>query len=298
VKTLIRFLFLPAVIAFAGQIYLVSVGGADRARGSVVSRNESAQSTQITFEWRNPNPGKAVAPNLLSFTLSTEVPLDRMRTAIESFGVADSLFQYSFTSAADRKKKEQQMKALMAARGMTLEESTNVAKISYDWMIEKSRDDLRESAAAIEKLSIEKDHAGSREMLGVFSSFVQNLEFRVPETYRKNAKGERVFTGGVTMPLETLYNGWGDCDTKSVLLASLLANFPKTSMVFLVGKKHMFVGIRGTPRMNDRFIEIRGIPYILTEMTTPWPLGRIPDHNWNALDQSLYRIVEIFDNSE
>jgi len=190
------------------------------------------------------------------------------------------------------------MKSIMAEKGMTLEETTNVAKISYDWMIEKSRDDVRASAAAIEKLSIEKDHAGAREMLGVFSSFVQNLEFRSPETYRKNAKGERVFTGGITMPLETLYNGWGDCDTKSVLFASLLANIPQTGVVFLVGKSHMFVGIRGTPRMNDRFIEIRGIPYILTEMTTPWPLGRIPDHNWNALDQGLYNIVEIYDNSK
>jgi hypothetical protein len=60
----------------------------------------------------------------------------------------------------------------------------------------------------------------------------------------------------------------------------------------------MFVGIQGTPRMNDRFIEIKGIPYILTEMTTPWPLGRIPDHNWNALDQKLFRIVEIYDNDQ
>jgi hypothetical protein len=296
-KTFTHFLLLLAVMVLTGLALQITVGGADRARGSVVARDESAQSANITFEWRNPNPGKDLSPDPVRFTLSTQIPLDRMRTAIESFGVADGLFQYSFTSAADRKKKEQQMKAKMAASGMTLEESTNVAKISYDWMVAKSRDELQATAAAIEKLSIEKDRGGAREMLGVFSSFVQNLEFRVPETYRKNAKGERVFTGGVLMPLETLYNGWGDCDTKSVLFASLLANVPKTGMVFLVGAKHLFVGIQATPRANDRFIEIRGIPYILVEMTTPWALGRIPDHNWNALDQSLYRIVEIYDNS-
>ena len=297
-KVHIRFLLLLAVIGLAGQTRLEIVQGGEPGKGSVVSRSESAQSTAITYEWRNPNPGKVTGANPPHFTCAAEIPLDRMRMAIESFGIAENAMQYSFTSAADRKRKEQQTKALMAARGMTFEESTNIAKISYDWMVEKSRDDLKPGAAALEKLSIEKNYAGAREILGVFSSFVQNLEFRVPETYRKDAKGERVFTGGITMPLETLYNGWGDCDTKCVLFASLLANIPKTSMVFLIGSKHMFVGVRATPRMNDRFIEIRGIPYILAEMTSPWPLGRIPDHNWNALDQKLFRIVEIYDNDQ
>lgn len=296
-KICFRFLLFLAVLAFAAREYSGIVHGGEGS-GSVVSRKESEQSASITFGWTNPNPGKSMTADPRMFSCIAEVPLDRMRAQIESFGVAESIFQYSFTSAADRKRKEKQMKDHLVARGMTLEESTNTAMISYNWMVERSSDDVKASAAAIEKVSVEKDCAGAREMLGVYASFVQNLEFRSPQTYRTNEKGERIFTGGVMMPLETIYNGWGDCDTKCVLFASMLANVPKTGMVFLIGKKHMFVGIRGTPRMNDRFINIRGIPYILAEMTTPWPLGRIPDRNWNAVDQNLFRIVDIYDNSK
>jgi hypothetical protein len=294
-RTLIRLSLLLVVLALAGQEHPAIVQGGERS-GSLVSREESAQSASISFEWRNPNPGKSLGQNPQSFSCTAEVPLDRLRAVIESFGVAVSMLEYTFTSKTERKRKEQQMQTVAAARGMTFDETENVMKISYNWMVDKSRDDVKANAAELEKLSIEKHYTGAREMLGVFSSFVQNLEFRSPEGYRTNAKGEKVFTGGVTMPLETLYNGWGDCDAKSVLFASLLANVPKTGMVFLVGKKHLFVGIRGIPRTNDRFINIRGIPYILAEMTSPWPLGRIPDHNWNAIDQNLFRIVEIYDD--
>jgi hypothetical protein len=98
------------------------------------------------------------------------------------------------------------------------------------------------------------------------------------------------------MPLETLYNGWGDCDTKCLLFASLLANIPKTSVVFLVGNGHVFVGIRGTPRNDDRFVRIKGIPYIPAELTAAWPLGRIPNDTVMALGQNLFRIYAVYAN--
>ena len=296
-KTLAQCLLLLAGLVATGHALQVTAAGANRARASLISRDESPQSAKLTFEWRNPNPVKDRSPDPEKFAMSTDVPLDKVRTAIDSFGVPANLFTFSYSSAADRKKKEEQVRATMAAAGLTFEGTTNVVKILYEWMVAKSRAELKGTAAAIEKMAIESDRAGAREMLGLFSSFVQNLEFRVPENYRQNTKGEKVLTAGVTMPLETLYNGWGDCDTKSVLFASMLANVPKTSVVFLVSSKHLFVGIPATPRTNDRYIDIRGIPYILTEMTTPWALGRIPDHNWNALDQNLYRIVDIYDNT-
>ena len=105
---------------------------------------------------------------------------------------------------------------------------------------------------------------------------MQGLEYKVPPDDRITPDGTRLTTCGVTMPLETLHNGWGDCDTKCFLLASVLSNVDGLPMVLLEGEHHMFLGVACAPRAGDRYVTVQGTDFVLIETTTPWPLGAIP----------------------
>jgi hypothetical protein len=59
-----------------------------------------------------------------------------------------------------------------------------------------------------------------------------------------------------------------------------LPNFPGESVVFVRGDEHLFVGVRATPRRGDHYVRVQGIPYILLELTTPWPVGRVSEKQW------------------
>ena len=128
------------------------------------------------------------------------------------------------------------------------------------------------------------------------AAFVQSIKYEVPpETYESVEHGE-VNTIGIFMPLETLYHGKGDCDTKSLLYASIVANMRDPHIVFLVGKQgheHLFVGIRGVPRKGDRFITLNGVKYVLLELTAPLGLGKIPESEWDAYKRGKLKPLKV-----
>ncbi len=123
------------------------------------------------------------------------------------------------------------------------------------------------------------------------SSRASPIAFR--PTWRVRPGGERILTGGITIPLETLRNGWGDCDSKSLLFASLLAAAGERDVVFFEGNKHLFVGLRLPPRRYDFVVRLRGIPYVLVEATDAWPIGRVPVKVQSGLRRGLYRVIRM-----
>ena len=130
------------------------------------------------------------------------------------------------------------------------------------------------------------------------AAFVQSMAYKIPADVRRTRSGKMIRTGGVTMPIETLYNGHGDCDTKSLLLASILANVPRQRVIFLMGNSHLFVGVRGIPRLNDHYVNIRGTKYILIEMSSRWPIGRVPQKIWLDCKRNVFRTIEIIDTTD
>ncbi len=69
-------------------------------------------------------------------------------------------------------------------------------------------------------------------------SFVQEIRY---EELRDTIGGR--YVGGVLPPLETLAANCGDCDSKALLLASLLDDGAGTEVILLRGPKHMVAGI-------------------------------------------------------
>ena len=77
---------------------------------------------------------------------------------------------------------------------------------------------------------------------------------------------------GVLPPPRMLVERWGDCDSKAVLFASVLAHDPSMRLVFLLVPNHILLAVEGIPRPYQNAVEVKGRTYILAEPVGP---GRV-----------------------
>lgn len=252
---------------------------------------------QVHYEWKDANTeltlerrgeARVIDATVPARRLSYTGAIDRqqLQNEIESFGVPDDwMFQLKGAELVQQ----------AYAHGIQVVVGGNQREWSaaYDWMVKQSRTDVQPFTVGLRQLAERNNYRDSRGFFGVVASFVQGLRYQIPDSYRTRVDGARVFTSGVSMPLETLYNGWGDCDTKCVLFASLLTNVVDVDVIFLLGNAHAFVGIRGSPRMYDRYVTVQGSTYVLAELTAPIPLGWIPAQSWMGIQRNEFRIVRI-----
>lgn len=103
-------------------------------------------------------------------------------------------------------------------------------------------------------------------------SFMQDIPYGIPPD---DINGRR--TLGLLTPPQTFLEGWGDCDTKSLLLAAILANDPSIEVILVLVPQHMFIGISGVPKPYQKFLTYHGKRFILGEAAGPgrFPLGQL-----------------------
>lgn len=135
-------------------------------------------------------------------------------------------------------------------------------------VVERNRPRLRELAVAFDRLATARGY-GPDDTLGAMLTFVQSalLYQRPPD----EEDGRDIL--GFFPPPRALHEGYGDCDTKSALLAAILTNFPGTRMIGVHVPRHYLVGIARVPRPGDAFIEYHGEPFVLIEPSGP---ARLP----------------------
>ncbi len=101
-------------------------------------------------------------------------------------------------------------------------------------------------------------------------SFVQQIKYEIPSDFRGG-----LYTGGIYTPPEVLILEKGDCDSKSLLLSTLLMS-ERTEVILLDGPRHVLVGIEGYPRKQDYYVQLDGKYFILCEASNgPWFPGKI-----------------------
>ena len=273
------------------------------AEGSLQSRRNSGEGkTLVRYRWDDPHTviikrwtgdKSLIDPRSRreELALTAEIDRDRMKQAMASFGVPSSWYGLRASNRAELDEKVRVRNQSAAARGILINNNTN--RIDHKWVVEHSRTDVRDLVLILSKKFKDRGYRTQREFLGVVASFVQSMAYKIPASDRLTRSGTMIRTGGVTMPIETLYRGYGDCDTKSLLFASILANFPSQRIIFLMGDKHLFVGVRDIPRHNEHYVKIRGTKYILIELTKPWPIGRIPQKAWVNCGRNVYRTAVV-----
>ena len=230
----------------------------------------------------------------IRFALEVLIDPLHLRRAIESYGIPEAWMSYSYRTEAERRRKEDEQTLRCAARGVAFDRRTNTLEPDYHWVVANSRDDVREAALKLRDVGRQAGYADFPRFVEILASFVQSLEYRLPADIRQGEDGIPIQTFGLTMPLETLYNGYGDCDTKSVLFAALLANLADSRLILVRGSNHIFIGVRAQPRPSECYIQLRGERFVLIELTRPWRVGHIPKENWRAVQLKQMEIIPLF----
>jgi hypothetical protein len=112
------------------------------------------------------------------------------------------------------------------------------------------------------------------------------MEYRVPDDPEGNRE-----TFGMLPPATCLARGWGDCDTKALLLATLIRDWATQSgqrsrCIAVLIPEHLLLGIQRTPMSGQYFVEFEGLPYVLMEAAGPAsiPTGEIGESTKAFLD--------------
>ncbi len=110
-----------------------------------------------------------------------------------------------------------------------------------------------------------------RERVEFLLRFVQDIPYGIPPKISNN----RVISGLLTPP-QIFIEKWGDCDSKVLLLSSILAHEPRYKILLVHLKNHLLMGFEGRPHPGDSWIVHEGRKYILAEPTGPahLPLGK------------------------
>jgi hypothetical protein len=146
----------------------------------------------------------------------------------------------------------------------------------------------RTLAQAIESPRPEND-------LREFLVFVQSITYKLPPFYYGNR-----FINSFFPPLICLYEQYGDCDSKSILLAAFLAcqdKNEKTALLFInyQGLEHSVLAVKRTPGLGMSAVFIKGKGYYipLEASSTGWAPGFVNQRIWNAIKAGGFLFIEL-----
>ena len=98
-------------------------------------------------------------------------------------------------------------------------------------------------------------------------------------------------TYGVLPPAACLARGWGDCDSKAMLLAALFRGWPapdtgRGGCIGVLIPEHFLLGVQRTPVSGQFYVEFEGLPYVLMETAGPGvvPAGVVGDSTKAYID--------------
>ncbi|MBI4370318.1 MAG: hypothetical protein HY547_08835 [Elusimicrobia bacterium] len=157
----------------------------------------------------------------------------------------------------------------------------NAVAVNMPELVKTNYRRLFPAAVEFNRLAIEHDLA-SEDIIGAATAMVQTaMDYKVPPPI----VGQR-HTGGVWAPLEALSKGWGDCDTKTAVLASILLNWDHFKAIGVGLPGHYLMGVQHIAGRGDAFVEYQGLTYVLIEPSGPaWaPPGFVSDQTIAKLE--------------
>ena len=181
--------------------------------------------------------------------------------------------QVDAAAANIEKEYKKRVRDYLAAQGFRFITDTLVG-VDMPALVRKNGPLVKELAHSLDKQARARKY-GSHEIIGAGLSFVQTaMHYKQPDVIYKGKH-----TGGVLPPLTAVVVGWGDCDTKTGLLASLMSNWAQMRMIGVSIPKHYLMGVLLIPEKGDLYLEYQGLQYVLLETAGPaWlPPGRVAD---------------------
>jgi hypothetical protein len=123
------------------------------------------------------------------------------------------------------------------------------------------------------KKFVARDNLDQRQSLDLLLRFFQDYPYGVPPQVIDNK-----LVNGLFVPPLSLQNGWADCDSKSLWMATVLSHDPafKNKLAMIMVPGHAFLGIEIWPQVYDEKYTYRNRTFIVAEPTglSRTPLGR------------------------
>lgn len=176
----------------------------------------------------------------------------------------------SAVAIVDKEYKTKQ-KDYFSSRGFRLEPG-GVVVVDMPGLVRKNAPRLKPLSVLFDRYAQEKKYR-SPDIVGSVLSFVQTaLAYKQPQNVTDGKH-----SGGILQPATAALWGWGDCDTKTGLLASILANWPQIKMIGVAVPEHYLMGVLLNPEKGDTALEYDGLTYVLVEPAGPaWmPPGHV-----------------------
>lgn len=256
---------------------------------------------------------KNIKPIYLKINL--KVSSSQMLDAQKKFGIPEKLLKKIKASSKEiLEKKINMLQKFASEKGISITKkngnSMNV-RPNYAWMIEESIAPVQKYARQILRAAKDRGYKTKRDLIGAVASFCQSIPYKIPDQ-NNVINGERINTGGVMMPIEVLGKQFGDCDSKSVLFASLIRSVNLGESIFLthpgttIGSQgHLFVGVQTNPSLvplsNTEFFwedQVYKKKYLLLELTSSWPMGHIPSSLQNKVRKATLEIIRLNNNKK
>ena len=130
----------------------------------------------------------------------------------------------------------------------------------------------------------------TRAYVNLVLSWVQSIPYNELES-RITSNG-----AGYLPPLSVVANNQGDCDSKTVLMASLIRSLlPDVKMTIVFLPNHALLGIVLPFRTNEETLDIDGMDYLLMEPTGPAkiPLGEVANSSARDIAGNMYSLEEV-----
>lgn len=186
--------------------------------------------------------------------------------------------------------RERRMELVRVAHG--LHDSGPVIGPDHDWLVDRSVEACRPIATAIVLAVTGRSPAqvSPRERIEALTSYVQNAIPYVRDFDEERARlhGDAAERFGLMTPLMTLLRG-GDCDSKSLLLATLIRSIDPLIPLALVdihapgapdgaAEGHAILAVGVPSRRGERTLQYGARAFTLIEATSDWDIGRLsPD---------------------
>lgn len=200
--------------------------------------------------------------------------------------------QFNAVLAGLDKQHEAELKAYFSGHGFRVSKD-HVVSVDMPLMVKRNASAVGPVAMEFQKYADSRRYK-SGEIIGAVLSFVQTaLRYKQPDLVFKGKH-----TGGVLLPLTAVVLGWGDCDTKSGLMAAILSNWGQMRMVGVGVPSHYLLGVLQIPEKGDVFVQYDGLSYILVEPAGPaWlPPGQVAETTLALLRGSEGYRIEPFYN--
>jgi len=131
-------------------------------------------------------------------------------------------------------------------------------------VVQRNRDRVRPVAAALRRLA-EQRGQDARWTLEAAVALVQTgLRYQQPSSQED---GRKIL--GFYPPPRALEQGFGDCDTKSALLAAILQNLTDAPIIGVHIPGHYLLGVQMDPAPGQTFMHYQGREYVLVEAAGP-----------------------------